>query len=48
VLGTIFLIILSSTCDVIIKTILLYYAQNGKLPDGLENEKQIIDMAGTK
>jgi len=33
ILGLMFLAILSSTADVIIKTILLHYAQYGTLPD---------------
>ena len=48
VLWIIFLSILSWTCDVIIKTILLYYAKNWKLPDGLEWDKAIIDLAWAK
>lgn len=48
ILGALSLIILSSTCNVIIKTILLHYATHGSLPDGLENEQQIVDMAGIK
>lgn len=40
--------ILSSTCNVIIKTILLHYATQGSLPDGLEDEQQIINIAGVK
>ena len=46
VVWMIFLMILSSTTDTIIKTILLYYAQHGKLPAGLEGEEAIIDLAG--
>jgi hypothetical protein len=45
VLWMLFLIILSSTCNVIIKTILLSYAQNGKIPDGIENGESITDIA---
>lgn len=48
ILWIIFIVILSSTCDIIIKTILLYYAQNWKLPDELENELNIIDIAWVK
>jgi len=48
ILGAIFLVILSSTCDVIIKTILLHYAQTGSLPDGLEHNKKIIEIAWNK
>lgn len=48
VVGTVFLMILASTTDTIIKTILLYYAQNGVLPAGLENEESIINLAGEK
>lgn len=48
ILSIIFLSILSKTCDVIIKTILLYYAQNWELPNGLEEEKSIIDIASEK
>ena len=48
VLWIIFLAVLSSTCDVIIKTILLYYAKNWELPSGLEDNKNIIDLAWEK
>ena len=48
VVWMIFLMILSSTTDTIIKTILLYYAQHGKLSAGLEGEESIIDLAGEK
>lgn len=48
ILSTLSLIILSSTCDVIIKTILLSYAQTWKLPDWLENEESIINITKTK
>jgi len=48
VVGTVFLMILASTTDTIIKTILLYYAQNWALPAGLENEESIINLAGEK
>jgi hypothetical protein len=48
VVWMIFLMILSSTTDTIIKTILLYYAQHGKLPAGLEGEESIINLAGEK
>jgi hypothetical protein len=39
-----FLAILASTCDTIIKTILLHYAVTWELPDGLENEKGIVEL----
>ncbi len=45
---SVFLVILSSTTDTIIKTVLLYYAQHGRLPAGLEHETAIIDIAGEK
>ena len=44
----IFLTILATTSDVIIKTILLHYATTWELPSGLENEKSIIDLAWIK
>lgn len=44
----VFLAILASTCDVIIKTILLHYAKNWELPSGLEDEKIIINLAWEK
>ena len=50
ILGLMFLAILSSTADVIIKTILLHYAQYGTLPDWLnDSEKNIFgDIAWEK
>jgi len=47
-LWIIFLVILSTTCDVIIKTILLHYAQSWNLPEDLKNEKEIINIAWVK
>lgn len=41
----IFLAILWSTCDVIIKTILLHYAKTWELPTGLEDNKNILSIA---
>jgi hypothetical protein len=46
--GMLFLLILGSTCDTIIKTILLHYATTWELPSGLENEKSIIELAWEK
>ena len=44
VLGLMFLLILSQTADVIIKTILLHYAQYGIFPDWLsDTEKDIFN-----
>ncbi len=43
-----FLAIFTSTCDTIIKTILLHYAQVGSLPAGLENETAITKMIQSK
>ena len=48
ILWILFLAILSTTCDVIIKTILLHYAKHWELPAGLENEKSIIKLAWNK
>ena len=48
VVGLIFLMTLSSTTDTIIKTILLYYAQYGKLPTWVESEEAIINIASEK
>ena len=48
VLSIIFISILSSTCDVIIKTILLHYATHWELPTWLENEKAITELAWEK
>lgn len=48
ILWAIFLMILSSTCDVIIKTILLHYAQHGKLPDDVSHEETILNIAWVK
>lgn len=48
ILWILFLVILSWTCDVIIKTILLHYAHHWELPSGLEDEKCIIELAWVK
>ena len=48
VLWAILLVILSSTCNVIIKTILLHYAKTWALPQGLEDENKIINIAWEK
>jgi hypothetical protein len=47
-LWIVFLATLSSTSDVIIKTILLHFAKYWELPVGLENEKSIIELAWEK
>ncbi len=48
ILWIIFLTILSTTCDVIIKTILLHYAKSWNLPEDLKGEEKIIDIAWVK
>lgn len=48
VLSMLFLWILWWTTDVIIKTILLYYAEHNKLPTGLEWNELIISIASEK
>lgn len=48
VFATIFLILVSSTCDTIIRTILLYYARTGEIPYWLINIQTINDIAGEK
>lgn len=48
IIWIVFLAILSSTCDVIIKTILLHFARHWELPSGLENERSIIELAWEK